>query len=144
MKNGVQLAIIIALVIVLGTICANANSDEKIVEELICARTDALGLYYAGQARKDETIEAINKCTMSYLRDSDLANIDRYFQSDVDQLIDYKITDIKVKEAQDEFIIATATINWQSKTLKGEENFTHTYSIICEKEKNLYKLSQFF
>ena len=137
MKKGVKIFIIVFLSLIVTTVFATANSQERIVEDLICQRTDTLGLYYAGKVNKEDTITKISKITTDHLRDYDLENLEKYFQCDLQQLVDYKISEINV-------ICALVTIDWQAEGLKGRDDFSHTYSVICKKEENFYKLAQFF
>ena len=76
--------------------------------------------------------------------DIDIENLEKYFQCDLEQVRGYKIRDIKVTYSDKDVICANATIDWAAEGLKGADNFVHTYSIICEKEENLYKMAQFF
>ena len=144
MKKGIYCIIIVLICIILATVYAMANSKEQIVEKLITKRTDALSLYYSGYADKEDTKTIIEKITTDYLRDEDLANIDRFFQSDLEQINGYKITKIDITSADEDVICAYVTIDWNSQNYEEEENFIHTYSTICKKEENLYKLAQFF
>ena len=138
------IVVIIVIAVLSGSAYANANSSEKIVENLICKRIDTLNLYYTGQAEKDETEDIIQNITTGHLRDWDLSNIHSYFQTEIEQIDKYKITKIDVTKADESMICAYVTIEWETNSLKGEDNFTHTYSVLCEFEKNSYKLLQFF
>ena len=144
MKNRGYIIFIAIIVVMFGSAYANANSSENIVEDLVCKRIDTLSLYYAGQADEDETKEIIEEITTGHLRDEDLSNIHTYFQTEIEQIQKYEITKIDVTKADETMICAYVTIQWETKTLKGDDNFTHIYSVICENEKNSYKLLQFF
>lgn len=139
-------AVLAAVLLFMGIFTANsaACSDEAIVENLICRRTDALSLYYAGEVNKEKTMETIKAVTTDFLRDEDLENIEKYFQCDLEQLVDYEIEDIDITYSDGDVICAFVTITWKSEGLKGREDFSHTYSVICEKEENLHKIAQFF
>lgn len=139
-------ALLAAVLLSMGIFTVNtaACSEEAIVENLICRRTDALSLYYAGEVNKEKTMETINTVTTDFLRDEDLENLEKYFQCDLEQVLDYEIEDIDITYSDDDVICAFVTINWKSEGVKGRDDFSHTYSVICEKEENLLKLSQFF
>lgn len=139
-------AILAAVLLFMGIFTVNsaACSDEAIVEDLICRRTEALSLYYAGEVNKEQTMETIKAVTTDFLRDEDLENLEKYFQCDLEQLMDYEIEDIDITYSDGDVICAFVTIKWKSEGLKGRDDFSHTYSVICEKEENLLKLSQFF
>lgn len=139
-------AILAAVLLLMGIFTVNsaACSDEAIVEELICRRTEALSLYYAGEVNKEKTMETIESVTTDFLRDEDLENLEKYFQCDLEQLVDYEIEDIDITYSDGDVICAFVTINWKSEGLKERDDFSHTYSVICEKEENLHKIAQFF
>ena len=144
MRKIIYIFLTILVCVLITTVIASANSSEKIVEDLICQRTDVLSLYYAGELNKKDTIEKIKEITTSHLRQSDIENLEKYFQCDLEQVRGYKIRDIKVTYSDKDVICANATIDWAAVGFKGADNFVHTYSIICEKEENLYKMAQFF
>lgn len=144
MKKGVILFIVVLVIVLITTAFAIANSNEDIVKDLICQRTDTLGLYYAGKINKKEAMTKISSITTDFLKEEDLANLEKYFQCDLEQLVDYKITEINVNYSDDEVICAMVNIDWKANGLKGEDNFSHTYSVICKKEEKMYKLAQFF
>ena len=143
MKRGVFIIIIVVCVL-FATLFVNANSQERIVENLICARTDILSNYYAGLISKEETMTKISDVTTDFLKEEDLTNLEKYFQCDLEQVVDYEILDINVDYWDDEVICAEVTIDWEAEGLKGRDNFSHTYSVICKKEENFFKLAQFF
>ena len=144
MRKIIYIFLTILVCVLITTVIASANSSEKIVEDLICQRTDVLSLYYAGELNKKDTIEKIKEITTSHLRQSDIENLEKYFQCDLEQVRGYKIRDIKVTYSDKDVICANATIDWAAEGFKVADNFVHTYSIICEKEENLYKMAQFF
>ena len=144
MKKRGYILIIALVVIMTASAYANANSSSKIVEDLVCRRIDALSMYYSGQAEERETREQIEQITTGFLRESDLNNIHTYFQTEIEQIDKYEITEIDITKEDETMICAYVTIDWEAKSLKGDDNFTHIYSVICEKEKNSYKLLQFF
>ncbi len=144
-KRGyITVTILIVFCLLVTTAFATANSQEQIVESLISQRTDILNLYYAGEADKKETMENISNVTTDFLKESDLKNLEAYFQCDLERPIGYEFSEIDVTYYDDEVICALVTIEWMAEGIKGREDFSHTYSVICVKEENLYKLAQFF
>lgn len=142
-KRGFIFGILI-ICIFLSTSFATANSNEEVIKSLISQRTDVLNMYYAGQSNKKDTIKKIEAITTDYLKDNDLENLKNYFQCDLERPVDYEFVKIDITYADKDVICAFVTIFWTSEGIKGVEDFTHTYSVICEKEENLYKLAQFF
>ena len=144
MKKGVYILIVLVISVLFATLFASADSDEEIIKNLICERTDTLSYYYAGLADKKDTMAKISDITTDFLREEDLGNLERYFQCDLEQVVDYKIRDIKVNYSDEDVICAEVVVDWKSNGLRGMENFSNTYSVICKKEENIYKLAQFF
>ena len=81
MKIGVILFLVLLVAILVTTAYATANSNERIVENLICQRIDTLNLYYSGNINKEDAIAKISKITMDFLREDDLENLKKYFQN---------------------------------------------------------------
>ena len=144
MKKGVYILIVLVISVLFATLFASADSDEEIIKNLISERTDTLSYYYAGLADKKDTMAKISDITTDFLREEDLGNLERYFQCDLEQVVDYKIRDIKVNYSDEDVICAEVVVDWKSNGLRGMENFSNTYSVICKKEENIYKLAQFF
>lgn len=144
MRKGVYILIVLVISVLFATLFASADSDEEIIKNLICERTDTLSYYYAGLADKKDTMAKISDITTDFLREEDLGNLERYFQCDLEQVVDYKIRDIKVNYSDEDVICAEVVVDWKSNGLRGMENFSNTYSVICKKEENIYKLAQFF
>ena len=144
MRKGVYILIVLVISVLFATLFASADSDEEIIKNLICERTDTLSYYYAGLADKKDTMAKISDITTDFLREEDLGNLERYFQCDFEQVVDYKIRDIKVNYSDEDVICAEVVVDWKSNGLRGMENFSNTYSVICKKEENIYKLAQFF
>lgn len=144
-KRGILLLhAFIIVCMYITTSFATTYSQEEIIKSLICQRTDTLNMYYAGQANKKDTMEKIELITTDYLKESDLQNLENFFQCDLERPVGYEFAKIDITYSDDDVICALVTIDWTSEGIKGRENFSHTYSIICEKEENLYKLAQFF
>lgn len=144
MRKGVYILIVLVISVLFATLFASADSDEEIIKNLICERTDTLSYYYAGLADKKDTMAKISDITTDFLREEDLGNLERYFQCDIEQVVDYKIRDIKVNYSDEDVICAEVVVDWESNGLRGMDNFSNTYSVICKKEENIYKLAQFF
>ena len=144
MRKGVYILIVLVISVLFATLFASADSDEEIIKNLICERTDTLSYYYAGLADKNDTMAKISDITTDFLREEDLGNLERYFQCDLEQVVDYEIRDIKVNYSDEDVICAEVVVDWESNGLRGMDNFSNTYSVICKKEENIYKLAQFF
>lgn len=121
-----------------------ASSEEAVVKDLICQRTDTLSGFYAGNIEKEDAVNKIKSIEMSHLMEEDIENIDLYFRTDIERVKKYSIKDLHITQSDEDIICADVEIEWQSEGLPGEENFTCSYKVICAKEENVYKLAQFF
>ena len=147
MKNKRKIkyaAAIIAAFLFFGCAAAFPGSEEAIVESLVRQRTDAMAGFFAGQVGREEAIETLNYVETDLLREKDVANIDAYFRTDIEQVRAYEFESIRITDAEDELICAEVTIKWESEGLEGKEEFSHTYDVICVYEENRYKLAQFY
>ena len=140
----VAIAAVIIGLIALSGVFAAGRSDADIVKELITVRTDTLSGFYAGEIERKDAMETINSIEGDHLLKEDLQNIDLYFRTDIEQVKEYSFEKITVTEAEDEMICADVTMKWKAEGLDGEESFTVTYDVICEKDGDSYKLVQFF
>ena len=67
-----------------------------------------------------------------------------FFQTDIEDVTDYKITKVDITDMDDTLICAVVTVDWQVWGTGGEESIEGIYSVIAEKCENSYKLVQFF
>jgi len=110
--------------IALSSVFASARTDEDIIRELVSLRTDTLSGFH--------------------LLKEDLQNIDLYFQTDIEQVKEYSFEKISVTKSEEDMICADVTMEWEAEGIDGTDNFTVTYNVICQKDKESYKLVQFF
>ena len=84
------------------------------------------------------------------LLQEDLQAFHDYFQTDLDEIMDYRVTVPKVTYRDEEVITALVCVDWKTAGLPTEEalhpvqEFSAYYSVIIEKVENSYKLVQFF
>jgi len=142
-KQVITSAVIISAVL-LTTVFATADSDEKIVSNLINERTVTLSSYYDGDMKKEEAVEIIKKIEADNLMEQDLDNIDRYFQTDIDRIKEFELQNITITESDEDMICADVSIKWDVETVSGSDSFICDYDVICSKEGDKYKLVQFF
>ncbi len=122
-----------------------SGSDEAIVDNLICQRTDTLNDFYGGRLGKAETVEIIERIETEHQKEEDLQNINLYFQTDIEQVQAYEIEDIDITYTDEDMICANVTMGWILGELdENEDEIEVSYSVICKREENMYKLAQFF
>lgn len=130
--------------ITLSSVFASARTDEDIIRELVSLRTDTLSGFYAGEIDREDAIKTINSIEGDHLLKEDLQNIDLYFQTDIEQVKEYSFEKISVTKSEEDMICADVTMEWEAEGIDGTDNFTVTYNVICQKDKESYKLVQFF
>ena len=136
---------VVCLVIMMATAFATADSNEKTVRTLINQRTETLRSYYDGKLEKSEAESIIREMESGNLLEQDLDNIEAYFQTDIDRVKDYSISAVNITYADGDMICAEVFMEWEVESVDSENSsFLCQYSAICQKEKNIYKLVQFF
>jgi predicted regulator of amino acid metabolism with ACT domain len=131
----------------MATLIASAFSaqegDTEIVKGLISQRIDVLSGFYAGEIDKENAIEKIKEIESGNLLDEDIKNLDKYFQTDIDEVKKYEILTVEITESDEELIAANVTVYWDSMGIAGSECFQQEYRVICSKIDEEYKLLQF-
>lgn len=143
-KIKVMLVCIIILAAAVSFAFASSLSEKETVKDLIKVRTDTLSGFYAGKIEKEDAVEIINNIESDHLLKEDLQNIDLYFQTDIEQVKEYSFKNIKITDSDDYMICADVTMEWEAEGIDGEEVFSVTYDVICQKDGNNFKLVQFF
>ena len=116
-----------------------SRERQKIVDEVTSAVLSRINLQIYNEAEK-----TIREIESGQLMIQDLDNLERYFQTDIDQVEGFDIKSVKITDVDDELICATVFIKWDVETVTGSDSFLCDYSIIAKKEKNSYKLVQFY
>ncbi|MGN1414499.1 MAG: hypothetical protein ACI4WY_09675 [Anaerovoracaceae bacterium] len=134
--------------IFLGTSSGIAFSDqkEKIVEDLVCRRTDAMSGYFASKLSYWEAGTQLKETESGIQLETDLKKMREFFRTDIEQVKAYEIRNIEFTLKGEDILCAVVEISWTAEGLDGEDRFETTHSVICERQagKSDYKLVQFF
>lgn len=144
MKHLPKKIAVLLTVVILSTIMASGSGPESAISMLVCQRTDIMNQYFGGHILYKEAAERIDKVEKGRLLSEDLAAMKEFFQTDIEEITDYKIKKIDITEMDETLICAVVTIEWDLYGTGGTENIEEIYSVIAEKCENSYKLVQFF
>ena len=100
--------------------------------------------FFCGHIQYKEAAERIEIVEMGRLLDEDLSAMKAFFQTDIEEITDYKITDVNITDMDETLICAVVTVDWMVYGTGGNESVEEIYSVIAEKCEDSYKLVQFF
>lgn len=143
-KKAIIGGFLACFILVTTTAMAMPDTEERVIRELITVRNETLSDFYDGGLPIEEAEETIRRIEGDMLMVTDLDNLERYFQTDIDQVQDFKIINIDVTKADEDMICADVSIKWDVEMITGTDSFICDYSVIAKKEKNSYKLVQFY
>ncbi len=136
--------LILAVVLGLFTVMASGSSVKSDIKTLVEQRTDIMNGYYCGHITYREAINQISDVETGRLLEEDLLAMREFFQTDIEEINQYKISKIEITGMDETLICAVVTIIWQLNGTGGKESFEKVYSVIIEKKDKSYKLVQFF
>lgn len=129
-------AVILALIIAATSAgMAGIETEEELVERLVCLRNDAMIGYFASQLDWWEARKMLEEAEAGQALESDLEALRGFFRTDIDEITRYEITDIKLNYSSEDLICALVTISWETAGLDGEAKFPAAYSVICQAEE---------
>ena len=88
--------------------------------------------------------ERIEQAETGRLLNEDLTAMRDFFQTDIEEITDYKIKAVDITDIDETLICAVVTIEWELYGTNGKEHMEEIYSVIAQKQENSYKLVQFF
>ena len=143
-KHLIKKPAIFLIVLLLSTVMASGSGPESEISMLVTQRTDVMNEYFGGHILYKEAAERIEKIEKGRLLEEDLESMKSFFQTDIEEITDYKITKVEITEMDDTLICAVVTVVWKVFGNGGEEYVEGIYSVIAEKCEKSYKLVQFF
>ncbi|MGN0736449.1 MAG: hypothetical protein ACI4LP_11670 [Anaerovoracaceae bacterium] len=143
-KHLIKKPAIFLIVLLLSTVMASGSGPESEISMLVTQRTDVMNEYFGGHILYKEAAERIEKIEKGRLLEEDLESMKSFFQTDIEEITDYKITKVEITEMDDTLICAVVTVVWKVFGNGGEEYIEGIYSVIAEKCEKSYKLVQFF
>ena len=131
-------------VLVLSVVMVSGSGPEAEISMLVRQRTDIMNEYFGGHILYKEAAARIEKVENGWLLDEDLAAMNDLFQTDIEEITDYHITEVDITNMDDTLICAVVTVEWEISGIEGKDEIENIYSVIAEKKENSYKLVQFF
>ncbi len=144
-----KLLLVILLVGMTATLVSGAERSD-LIENLVGQRIEIMNAFFNGGMKVRDASEALRRVEHGRLLEEDLQTMRDYFQTDVEQVVDYQVTVPKITYQDEEVITALVQVVWTTKGLPcgEEEDVLSTdeayYSVILEKSENSYKIVQFF
>ena len=135
---------VLPVVLLFSTIMASGTGPEGEISALVRQRTDAMNEYFFGQILYKEAAERIEQAETGRLLNEDLTAMRDFFQTDIEEITDYKIKAVDITDIDETLICAVVTIEWELYGTNGKEHMEEIYSVIAQKQENSYKLVQFF
>ncbi len=144
-----RLLLVILLVGMAATLVSGAGRSD-LIENLVGQRIEIMDAFFNGDMNARDASEALRRVERGRLLEEDLQALKDYFQTDVEEILGYRITVPKITYQDEDIITALVRVVWTTKGLpRGEEDeavYTDEayYSVILEKSENSYKIVQFF
>lgn len=144
-----KLLLVILLVGMAATLVSGAGRSD-LIENLVGQRIEIMNAFFNGDMNARDASEALRRVERGRLLAEDLQAMKDYFQTDVEEILDYRITVPKITYQDEDIITALVQVVWTTKGLPlgEEEEAVRTdeayYSVILEKSENSYKIVQFF
>ena len=143
-KHLIKKPAILLIVLLLSTVMASGSGPESEITMLVTQRTDIMNEYFGGHILYKEAAERIDKIEKGRLLEEDLEAMKSFFQTDIEEITDYKIKAVDITDIDETLICAVVTIEWELYGTNGKEHMEEIYSVIAQKQENSYKLVQFF
>ena len=144
-----KLLLVILLVGMAATLVSGAGRSD-LIENLVGQRIEIMDAFFNGDMNARDASEALRRVEGGRLLEEDLQAMKDYFQTDVEEILEYRITVPKITYQDEDIITALVRVVWTTKGIPlGEEDdgvYTDEayYSVILEKSENSYKIVQFF
>ena len=121
-KHLIKKTAILLIVLLLSTVLASGSGPESEISMLVIRRTDIMNEYFGGHILYKEAAERIEKIEKGRLLEEDLEAMKSFFQTDIEDVTDYKITKVDITDMDDTLICAVVTVDWQVWGTGGEES----------------------
>ena len=144
MKHLIKKGFVIVIVISVLCLMTSGSDVKGEMADLICARTDILNGYFCGHINYYDALEQIKNIEKGRLLDEDIQAMRDFFQTDIEEVSEYKIKDIELTNGDETLVCAVVTIDWKVSGTSKTEKIEEIYSVIMEKDEKNYKLVQFF
>ena len=129
---------------VLALLLTSGSDVKGEMAELVKMRTDIMNGFFCGQISYYDALAQIKSVEKGRLLEEDILAMKEYFQTDIEEVNNYKIRDIEITNADENLVCAVVSVDWEVSGIAGKEKITEIYSVIMEKDEKSYKLVQFF
>ena len=132
---------LVFLILTMQIMLVSGTDQDALIRNLVEERIEIMDAFFNGSMTEKDAAAALQE---------DLQAFHDYFQTDLDEIMDYCVTVPKVTYRDEEVITALVCVDWKTTGLPTEEalhpvqEFSAYYSVIIEKVENSYKLVQFF
>ena len=141
---------LVFLILTMQIMLVSGTDQDALIRNLVEERIEIMDAFFNGSMTEKDAAAALCRVESGRLLQEDLQAFHDYFQTDLDEIMDYRVTVPKVTYRDDEVITALVCVDWKTAGLPTEEalhpvqEFSAYYSVIIEKVENSYKLVQFF
>ena len=144
MKHLIKKILTVMGAVLIAAILSSGSGIKGEITELVEARTDIMNGYFCGHINYYEAIGQIKKIEKGHLLEEDIQSMRDFFQTDIEEVSEYEISDIELTNTDENLVCAVVTIDWTVSGPSGKEEIQEIYSVIMEKDEKNYKLVQFF
>ena len=144
MKRIIKKIIAAGAAVIMVLLLTSGSDVKGEMAELVRARTDIMNGFFCGQISYYEALSQIKSVEKGRLLEEDILAMKEYFQTDIEEVKDYKIRDIEITNSDENLVCAVVSVEWELYGTAGNEKITEIYSVIMEKDEKNYKLVQFF
>lgn len=150
-RKAVRIAAVLltAAAIVVFFTAATQSESERIIKDLICARTAAMNEYFDGGISYKEACVILAEVEKDRLLAEDTESLNKYFATDIEQVKSYEISKVEINYADEDIICAFVEIKWEVNCVDGvyrDSNVAEIeagYSVMAENCDGAFKLVQF-
>ena len=141
---------LVFLILTMQIMLVSGTDQDALIRNLVEERIEIMDAFFNGSMTEKDAVAALCRVESGRLLQEDLQAFHDYFQTDLDEIMDYRVTVPKVTYRDEEVITALVCVDWKTAGLPTEEalhpvqEFSAYYSVIIEKVENSYKLVQFF
>lgn len=143
-KHLLKKITVIPVILLICMLIASGSGPESIISALVSQRTDIMNEYFCGQIIYKDAADRIKNVETGRLLEEDLDAMKSFFQTDIEEIAEYKITKVDITDKDETFICAVVIVDWQVYGTDGSKSIEEIYSVIAQKYENSYKLVQFF
>ena len=137
----VQLCALLLIVLTAAT-SAVPSSDKAVIEDLMETRIAILSYYYGGKMTFEDARDNMAKITAEGLFGEDVALLEGFANTEVDQITDYDLEILSCKRTSYGIIQGRVRVHWMMHGLEGYWETEEEYYFTADWDENATKLTQ--